>query len=220
MIHDLTLEAMFSLVEQDNRQAGSPAFLCHPDPTLPAIIFNNQDELFQDKRVRWALALMLDARQISMASYRGAATLSAIAIPPTGTHLDDYQSALQDWLINYELDTGSSTIRPYDPDIGLQVAEMVRPQFIDAVPTDLNRSAAPSAMVGEAGPSGGCRAAKTQVHPSGQRLVQARWRALRFHAQDRRKRRDQSLAPWLHSSGARPALPSPQKSIRSSSERR
>ena len=138
MIHDLTPEAMFSLVEQDETARGwFPGFpYAHPDPTLPAIIFNNQDELFQDKRVRWALALMLDARQISMASYRGAATLSAIAIPPTGTHLDDYQSALQDWLINYELDTGSSTIRPYDPDIGLQVAEMVRPQFGDAVPTD------------------------------------------------------------------------------------
>ncbi|HEV7291023.1 MAG TPA: ABC transporter substrate-binding protein, partial [Devosia sp.] len=95
-----------------------------------------QDERFDDKRVRWALALMLDARAISMASYRGAATLSAIAIPPTGTHPQDYHSQLQDWLIDYELDTGTSTINPYDPTIGMQVADMVRPQFGDAVPTD------------------------------------------------------------------------------------
>lgn len=138
MIHDLTPEAMFSLVEQDETARGwFPGFPhAHPDPTLPMVIFNHQNELFQDRRVRWALALMLDARQISMASYRGAATLSAIAIPPIGTHPDDYHGPLQEWLEGYELDTGSQTITPYDPTIGLQVADMVRPQFGDAVPAD------------------------------------------------------------------------------------
>lgn len=138
MIHDLTPEAMFSLVEQDETARGwFPGFpYAHPDPTLPMVIFNHNNELFQDRRVRWALALMLDARQISMAAYRGAATLSAIAIPPTGTHPDDYHDPLQEWLIDYELDTGSSVINPYNPDIGIQVADMVRPQFGDAVPTD------------------------------------------------------------------------------------
>ncbi|MFC0010211.1 ABC transporter substrate-binding protein [Devosia nitrariae] len=138
MIHDLTPEGMFSLVQQSETSRGwFPGFpYAHPDPTLPMVIFNHQNEMFQDKRVRWALALMLDARAISMASYRGAATLSAIAIPPTGTHPRDYHGPLQDWLIDYELDTGSRTIKPYDPTIGLQVADMVRPQFGDEVPTD------------------------------------------------------------------------------------
>ena len=80
------------------------------------VIFNHQNPMFQDKRVRWALALMLDPVEMSMASYRGAATLSAIAMPPTGTHTDDYFAPLQDWLINYELDTGTQKIKPYDPD--------------------------------------------------------------------------------------------------------
>jgi peptide/nickel transport system substrate-binding protein len=99
-------------------------------------IFNHQDEKFEDRRVRWALALMLDARQLSMASYRGAATLSAISIPPTGTHVDDYHIPMQEELIDFELDTGERTIKPYNPDIGLDVAEMVRPEFGDEVPTD------------------------------------------------------------------------------------
>jgi peptide/nickel transport system substrate-binding protein len=138
MIHDLTPEGMFSLVEQSETSRGwFPGFpYAHPDPTLPMVIFNTQNEMFQDKRVRWALALMLDARQISMASYRGAATLSPIAIPPTGTHPRDYHGPLQDWLANFELDTGTRTIKPYDPTVGLQVADMVRPQFGDEVPTD------------------------------------------------------------------------------------
>ncbi|WP_159585373.1 ABC transporter substrate-binding protein [Chelativorans xinjiangense] len=138
MIHDLTPEGMFSLIKQSPTSRGwFPGFpYAHPDPTLPMVIFNHQNEKFQDKRVRWALALMLDARAISMASYRGAATLSAIAIPPTGTHPRDYHAPLQEWLTDYELDTGTRTIKPYDPTIGLQVADMVRPQFGDEVPTD------------------------------------------------------------------------------------
>ena len=99
-------------------------------------IFNNQKKPFDDKRVRWALTLLLDPVEMSMASYRGAATLSAIAMPPTGTHTDDYHAPLQDWLIDYELDTGSSVIKPYDPTVGDRIADMVRPQFGDAVPTE------------------------------------------------------------------------------------
>jgi peptide/nickel transport system substrate-binding protein len=139
MIHDLTPEGMFSLADQCATCRGwFPGFpYAHPDPTLPMVIFNTQNPMFQDKRVRWALTLMLDARAISMASYRGAATLSAIAIPPTGTHPQDYHAPLQDWVSNYELDLGDgTTIKPYDPTIGLQVADMVRPQFGDQVPTD------------------------------------------------------------------------------------
>ena len=138
MIHDLSPEGMFSIVEEEDTVRGwFPGFpYAHPDPTLPMFIFNHQNEKFQDRRVRWALALMLDARGMSMASYRGAATLSAISIPPTGTHPDDYHIPMQEELINFELDTGESVIKPYNPDIGLDVAEMVRPEFGDEVPTD------------------------------------------------------------------------------------
>jgi peptide/nickel transport system substrate-binding protein len=57
-------------------------------------------------------------------------------VPPTGTHPRDYHAPLQEFLTNYEIDTGTSKVKPYDPTIGLQIAEMVRPQFGDAVPTD------------------------------------------------------------------------------------
>jgi peptide/nickel transport system substrate-binding protein len=138
MIHDLSPEGMFSIVEEDENVRGwFPGFpYAHPDPTLPMFIFNHQNEKFQDPKVRWALALMLDARAMSMASYRGAATLSAISIPPTGTHPDDYHAPMQEELINFELDTGERVIKPYNPDIGLEIADMVREEFGDDVPTD------------------------------------------------------------------------------------
>ena len=138
MIHDLSPEGMFSLAKQDENARGwFPGFpYAHPDPTLPMVIFNTQNPLFQDKRVRWALTLMLDPLEMSMASYRGAATLSAIAMPPTGTHTDDYHGPLQDYLVNYELDTGKQKVKPYDATVGQRIADMVRPQFGDAVPTE------------------------------------------------------------------------------------
>ncbi|MCC5957715.1 MAG: ABC transporter substrate-binding protein [Rhodobacteraceae bacterium] len=138
MIHDLTPEGMFSIVQQDETARGwFDGFpYAHPDPTLPSVIFNHQNEKFQDRNVRWALALMLDGRAMSMASYRGAATMSAIAIPPTGTHPTDYHIPMNEWLTEFELDTGTSVIRPYDPDLTLGIADMVRPQYGDAVPSD------------------------------------------------------------------------------------
>ena len=80
MTVDFTPEAMFSILERDETVQGwYEGFpYAHPEPTLVSIIPNHQLEKFQDPRVRWALALMLDAQQLSLASYRGAVTLSAI----------------------------------------------------------------------------------------------------------------------------------------------
>ena len=137
MIHDLTPEGTFSIVKQDETTQGwFPGFpYAHPDPTLPAVIFNLQNEKFQDKRVRWALALMLDAQGMSLASYRGAATFSAIQVPPTGLHPDDYHEPMQDWLEAYTIEAGGKSFQPYDPEITLRIAETVRRQF-DGVPED------------------------------------------------------------------------------------
>lgn len=137
MIHDLTPEGTFAIVKQDPTTHGwFPGFpYAHPDPTLPAVIFNHQLEKFQDRRVRWALALMLDAQAMSLASYRGAATLSAIQVPPTGLHPDDYHSPMQDWLTTYTIRAGGRTFQPYDPDLTLRIADTVRRQF-DGVPDD------------------------------------------------------------------------------------
>ncbi|MGF1623535.1 MAG: ABC transporter substrate-binding protein [Alphaproteobacteria bacterium] len=138
VIHDISPEGMFSLAETTPTARGwFPGFpYAHPDPTLPSVLFNHQNPLFQDRQVRWALALLIDIRAVSMASYRGAATISAIAIPPTGTHPDDYHGPMQDWLASFELDTGTRTINPYNPDAGADIAEQLRPSMGEAIPTD------------------------------------------------------------------------------------
>jgi peptide/nickel transport system substrate-binding protein len=100
------------------------------------VIFNHQNPKFQNRDVRWALALALDIKAIAMASYRGAATISAIAVPPTGTHPKYYHGPMQQWLTEFELDTGKKVIKPYDPTVGRQIADMLRPSMGDQIPSD------------------------------------------------------------------------------------
>ena len=100
IIHDVSPEGMFTLAKDSPRSIGwFEGFpYAHPDPTLPQVIFNHQNPKFQNRDVRWALALAIDIKAVSMAGYRGAATISAIAVPPTGTHPEYYHKPMQDWL--------------------------------------------------------------------------------------------------------------------------
>jgi peptide/nickel transport system substrate-binding protein len=138
IIHDTSPEGMLTLAKQSKSSHGwFQGFpYAHPDPTLPAVIFNDQLEMFKNRDVRWALALLIDIKAVSMASYRGAATISAIGIPPTGTHPKYYFEPLEDWLKNFEIDTGKRKIKPYDPTVGQQIADMLRPSMGDAIPSD------------------------------------------------------------------------------------
>lgn len=143
VVHDVAPEGMFTLARQSQTVRGwFKGFpYAHPDPTLPALIFNHQNPLFQNRDVRWALALLIDIRAVSMSSYRGAATISAIAIPPTGTHPVDYHVPLQPWLEAFELDTGKQKIRPYDPGVARAIADSLRPSLRDQIPTDVEQIA-------------------------------------------------------------------------------
>ncbi len=138
IIHDTSPEGVFTLVKESPKSIGwFDGFpYGHPDPTLAQVIFNNQNPKFQNKDVRWALALALDIKQIAMAGYRGAATISAIAVPPTGTHPEFYHKPMQDWVSNFEIDTGKKKIKPYNPTMGREIADILRPSMKDQIPTD------------------------------------------------------------------------------------
>jgi peptide/nickel transport system substrate-binding protein len=137
VIHDTSPEGMFTLAKESPSSTswfkGFP--YAHPDPTLPAIIFNHQIEKFQNKDVRWALALLIDIKAVDMASYRGAATISAIGVPPTGLYPKYYFDPMEKWLAGFEVDTGKRKIKPYDPTMGQQIADMLRPSMGDKIPS-------------------------------------------------------------------------------------
>ena len=109
----------------------------HPDPTLPAVIYNNEKPGLDNRDVRWALTLAIDIVRVAMASYRGAATISAIHVPPTGLYPKYYFDPLQDWLKDFELDLGGGEMyKPYDPDAAIKIADEARKTLGDLVPTD------------------------------------------------------------------------------------
>ena len=138
VINDIAPEGMFSIMKDSTSStAWLPHFpFAHPDPTLPSVLFNLKKAPFDNKDVRWALALLIDIRAVALGSYRGAANLSALGVPPTGSAVDDYFVPMQDWLVNFELNTGTSTIKPYDPTLASQLANMVRNQWPDQIPTE------------------------------------------------------------------------------------
>jgi peptide/nickel transport system substrate-binding protein len=86
VINDMAPEGMFAIMRGSKSVAswfkGFP--FAHPDPTLPAVILNHQVPPFDNADVRWALALMIDIKTVSLGAFRGAANLSALAVPPTG----------------------------------------------------------------------------------------------------------------------------------------
>ncbi|GLQ53070.1 ABC transporter substrate-binding protein [Devosia nitrariae] len=139
VINDIAPEGMFTIARQAGANSaywfdGFP--FAHPDPTLPSVLFNHQVEPFDNRDVRWALALLIDIRAVAMGSYRGAANLAAMSTPPTGTAITDYYEPMQQWLTDFELDTGAQTIKPYDPTVADQIAALVRPQWGEDIPED------------------------------------------------------------------------------------
>ena len=86
--------------------------------------------------MRWALTLAIDIVRVAMASYRGAATISAIHVPPTGLYPQYYFEPLQEWLGEFSIEIDGQPYLPYDAGAGTRIAEAAREGLGDLVPTD------------------------------------------------------------------------------------
>jgi peptide/nickel transport system substrate-binding protein len=138
VIHDIAPEGMITLARTNPTSKGwFKSFpWAHPDPTLPAVLFNNEKPGLDNRDVRWALTLAIDIVRVAMASYRGAATISAIHVPPTGLYPQYYFDPLQDWLAEFSIEVDGQDYLPYDPDVSMRIAEEARKSLGDLVPTD------------------------------------------------------------------------------------
>ncbi len=138
VIHDITPEGRITLARQSPSSVGwFPSFpWAHPDPTLPAVIYNNEKPGLDKREVRWALTLAIDIVQVALASYRGAATISAIHVPPTGMYPQYYHEPLEPWLNDFTIKVGGEDYKPYDPTAAQRIADEARKSLGDLVPTD------------------------------------------------------------------------------------
>jgi peptide/nickel transport system substrate-binding protein len=138
VIHDCTPEGRITLAKTSPSSVGwFKSFpWAHPDPTLPAVIYNNEKPGLDKKEVRWALTLAIDIAQVALASYKGAATISAIHVPPTGMYPKYYHTPLEPWLNDFTLKVGGQDYKPYDPTAAQRIADLARQSLGDLVPTD------------------------------------------------------------------------------------
>jgi peptide/nickel transport system substrate-binding protein len=138
VIHDIAPEGMITLARTNPTSKGwFKSFpWAHPDPTLPAVIYNNEKPGLDNRDVRWALTLSIDIVRVAMAAYRGAATISAIHVPPTGMYPGYYFEPLQGWLADFSLDINGQQYKPYDSGAAVRIADEARKSLGDLVPTD------------------------------------------------------------------------------------
>lgn len=138
VIHDVTPEGRITLAKNSPSSVGwfNSFPWAHPDPTLPAVIYNNEKPGLDKKEVRWALTLAIDIAQVALASYKGAATISAIHVPPTGMYPQYYHQPLESWLNDFTIKVGGQDYKPYDPTAAQRIADLARQSLGDLVPTD------------------------------------------------------------------------------------
>ncbi len=138
VIHDITPEGRITLAKNSPTSVGwFKSFPWgHPDPTLPAVIYNNEKPGLDKKEVRWALTLAIDIVQVAMASYRGAATISAIHVPPTGMYPKYYFDPLESWLKDFTIQVGGQPYKAFDTTACTRIADEARKTLGDMVPTD------------------------------------------------------------------------------------
>jgi len=139
VIHDITVEGAMTLRRSHpTSKTWFPNFPWgHPDPTLVAIVMNNDRPGLNNKDVRWGMTLALDIARITMAGARGAMTVSALHVPPTGMYPQHYFQPLEGWLSSLTLDLGDgTTFRPYNANATIEIANAARATLGDVVPTD------------------------------------------------------------------------------------
>ena len=93
-------------------------------------VFNYETEpLFQNKDVRWALALTINMVELQTEYIGGVAKVTAIPIPPTASLSTIYHEPMQEWLTNLQIDIGDGEMfNVYDPTIPDQIAAWAEEQ--------------------------------------------------------------------------------------------
>lgn len=93
-------------------------------------VFNYEtDPLFQNKDVRWALALSLNIVELQTEYIGGVAKVTAIPVPPTASLAAAYHDPMEEWLTNLQIDLGDGEMyNVYDATVPDQIAAWAESQ--------------------------------------------------------------------------------------------
>ena len=92
--------------------------------------FNFETEpLFQNKDVRWALALALNIVELQTEYIGGVVKVTMMPVPPTASLSRLYHEPMQEWLQNLEIEIEPGEMfKPYDPTVPDQIAAWAEAQ--------------------------------------------------------------------------------------------
>lgn len=103
------------------------------DPCERGIQFVNVNAPYDSVNVRWALALATNIQEVSLATFAGMLRVSPLPVPPIFILQETYHKPLREWLTNFTLEDG---YQPFDPNFAVNMAETLRSQGIEGIPTD------------------------------------------------------------------------------------
>lgn len=108
-------------------------YFWNDDACAFGIHFNAGEVPFNDPDVRWALALSIDLKSVTLSALGGAFRVSAIPMVAQPWMKETYFDALLPWLESYELDDG---YQPFNRNYAEEMKEILRKRGVDGLPAD------------------------------------------------------------------------------------
>ena len=93
------------------------------DPSARCAVFNKARAPFDNKNVRWALALAINMSDLPIAVYNGMTRPTALYANPNNIHMEAFYKPMKDWLLAYQMEDG---YKPFDPTIAKTLADYAK----------------------------------------------------------------------------------------------
>lgn len=136
ILQDITPES-WDVLKQKNKYARAWyqefPYATMDDPCERGMSFNTAKEPFNNEDVRWALALMTDIKNVSMATFGGMLRASPLQVPPIKVLQETYHKPMTQWLKDFTLADG---YKPFDDTYSQGIVDMLKQQGIEGLPTD------------------------------------------------------------------------------------
>lgn len=127
-----TMKVILSRVKTARGYHKTFPYIFNRDTAVVGITFNCAKWPYNNKDVRWALALAIDIIEFLKIAFDGAATVTPLHVPPLPHVIKWYVEPLESWLKTFAIDLGGGEkFIPYDPDVPTKLAQYAKQRGYD-----------------------------------------------------------------------------------------